>query len=132
MTLRHLPFAALFALAACGGGDTQADPAAGSSGPAAAGASSADATVAQGSGAAAGGPGDAALPADVAAFVEKRDTCDHFRGEEPYDDERAKFIGEQLEANCTGTDAELARLRAAHAADPAIMARLADYEDTIE
>ena len=32
----------------------------------------------------------ASRPSDVATFVERRDTCDHFRGEEPYDEGRGE------------------------------------------
>ena len=54
----------------------------------------------------------ARLPADVAKFKERRDICDHFRGEEPYDAERRKFLEENLNKYCTGTDKELASLKA--------------------
>ncbi|MDE2596918.1 MAG: hypothetical protein KGL44_08580 [Sphingomonadales bacterium] len=73
-----------------------------------------------------------AIPADVAAFVARRDQCDHFRGEEATDDERGHFLAEQLDKYCTGTDAVLARLRREHAAQPAAIAALKDYEDKIE
>ncbi|MET3925893.1 hypothetical protein [Devosia sp. 2618] len=76
--------------------------------------------------------GTAALPGEVRAFIEKRDICDHFRGEEAYDAERAKQIDEALALNCTGTDAELARLRSEFAGDAAIIGALADYETRIE
>jgi hypothetical protein len=35
---------------------------------------------------------DPAVPADVAKFKDRRDLCDHFRGEEPYDEERRAFL----------------------------------------
>lgn len=73
-----------------------------------------------------------ALPADVAAFKEKRDSCDHFRGEEPYDAERGAFLAKQLEATCKGTDKALADLRARYAGDAAAKAALADYETQVE
>ncbi|MCC2976434.1 hypothetical protein LK533_07075 [Sphingomonas sp. PL-96] len=74
----------------------------------------------------------AKLPADVVAFRERRDECDHFRGEDPYDAERAAFLSEALARTCTGTDAELKALRARYAANAAILAALADYEDEAE
>lgn len=48
------------------------------------------------------------LPHDITKFVERRDVCDHFRGE-PYegDAERRDFIERQLNEYCNGTDAEL-------------------------
>jgi len=73
-----------------------------------------------------------ALPPDVAAFVERRDLCDHFRGEDPYDEERAAFLKENIERYCTGTDAELARLKDKYSGDKAVMDILNGYEDDIE
>ncbi len=74
----------------------------------------------------------AELPRDVAAFVARRDRCDHFRGEDPENPARARAVARGLEANCRGTDAELARLKQRHARDPAIRARLDRYETSVE
>ncbi|MGE5305257.1 MAG: hypothetical protein ACM3TN_18255 [Alphaproteobacteria bacterium] len=49
----------------------------------------------------------AGLPADVLKFKERRDLCDHFRGEDPYDKERRKFLEENLKKYCAGTDRDL-------------------------
>lgn len=75
---------------------------------------------------------DAPLPPEVVAFRERRDECDHFRGEDPYDEERAAFLSEALTRTCTGTDAELKALRARYAGDPRVLAALAEYEDEAE
>ena len=77
-------------------------------------------------------PGTSELPAEVVAFVKQRDGCDHFRGEEPYDAERARFINERLEALCTGTDRRLAELRARYRTRADVTAALAGYEDAVE
>lgn len=77
-------------------------------------------------------PKNAALPADVVAFRAKRDECDQFRGEEPYDAERAAFLEKALERTCSGTDAELKALRTRYASDAAAIKALAGYEDAIE
>lgn len=74
----------------------------------------------------------AALPAAVLAFRELRDQCDHFRGEEGYDAQRAAFLAKELARTCTGTDAALAALRERYRQDPSALAALKDYEDTIE
>lgn len=77
--------------------------------------------------------GDAnGLPADVAAFRKRREECDHFRGEEPYDAERAAELRKALDRTCKGTDAELASLRRRHAGEKATIAALSDYEATVE
>ena len=78
------------------------------------------------------------LPREVRDFIERREGCDHFRGEpvpEPEDDPegaRRRQIESALEKLCTGTDAELARLRARYRNDAAVTAALADFEDDIE
>ena len=73
-----------------------------------------------------------ALPADVVAFKEARDGCDHFRGEEPYDAARAAFIAAQLEKLCTGTDQRLVELQARYRNRPDVTAALAGYEHPVE
>jgi hypothetical protein len=78
------------------------------------------------------------LPHEVRAFIERREGCDHFRGEpvpEPEDDPegaRRKQIESALAKLCTGTDAELARLRARYRHDAMVTAALAGFEDEIE
>lgn len=72
------------------------------------------------------------LPADVAMFKKHRDLCDHFRGEEPYDAERRTFLEESLKKYCTGTDQELASLRAKYKNNLVVLKVLSEYEDAIE
>jgi hypothetical protein len=76
--------------------------------------------------------GCATTPADVASFQERRAKCDHFRGEEPYNDSRARFLAEQLGNYCTGTDADLSRLKRKYARDPEVMRTLNAYDERIE
>jgi hypothetical protein len=74
-----------------------------------------------------------ALPADVTAFKAKRDQCDHFRGEDPGDDEaRAAELERKLDQTCKGTDARLKALRRQYAGNPKVSAALAHYEDDVE
>ena len=73
-----------------------------------------------------------ALPADILAFRKKRDDCDHFRGEEPYDAKRAAFLKAALARTCTGTDKALAALRQRYLDRPALLDALKAYEDRIE
>ncbi|MBB5711700.1 hypothetical protein [Sphingomonas xinjiangensis] len=68
------------------------------------------------------------LPRQVQRFITRRNGCDHFRGEEPYDADRNAEISRQLTRLCTGTDAELARLKRRHAHNPAVQRALAGYE----
>jgi hypothetical protein len=83
-------------------------------------------------------PGYCGYPADVRAFVDQRDACDHWRGEPipgPEDDpeqDRRKQVLAGIEASCTGTDQRLSELKAAYASDPKIMQLLDGYESDIE
>lgn len=78
------------------------------------------------------------LPAEVRAFVDDRDACDHFRSE-PWpetdgadDRERRRALVEGVRTNCGGTDARLADLRRRYAANAEVTAVLAGYETTVE
>ena len=72
------------------------------------------------------------FPQEVSEFEKKRDLCDHFRGEEAYDEERAKEIAEAYKKYCTGTDLELARLKQKYKNETYIMDLLKKYEERIE
>lgn len=61
---------------------------------------------------------------EVAQLAKRIEACEHFAGEEPYDAARAAELRQQVEANCPGNEAELARLRAKHAGNPALIKRL--------
>ena len=72
------------------------------------------------------------LPADVAAFIWRRDGCDHFRSEEAYDAERKKDLAFQMRKLCTGTDGMLYDLKLKYAAQRPILDKLNTYEPHIE
>jgi hypothetical protein len=72
------------------------------------------------------------IPADVEKFVKRRDICDHLRGEEAYDPQRAEELEDGMQENCEGTDKELRTLRLRYAKNPEIKAKLAKYEREIE
>lgn len=73
-----------------------------------------------------------AFPAEVTTFMVDRDGCDHFRGEEPYDAERAAYLEQSIRDLCKGSDAKLAKLRRRYAEDADVIAALGNYEDRIE
>jgi hypothetical protein len=72
------------------------------------------------------------LPKDVSIFIENRDLCDHFRGEDPYDEERRVFLEENISKFCTGTDAELSKLKKKYSKNQSIMGILNQYEEKVE
>lgn len=84
------------------------------------------------SGVACAGQARTVLPQDVQAFVGKRDMCDHFRGEVPYDKARRQFLIRKMDELCTGTDARLAALKKKYASDETVQSTLAKYEPQIE
>lgn len=72
--------------------------------------------------------------ADLATFLERRATCDHFRGEvpDPPDPQRMKEVEEQVELSCKGTDAQLAALKQRYRDDEAVSKQLAQFEPEVE
>ncbi len=76
----------------------------------------------------------APLPDDVSRFMERRDLCDHFRGEipEPADHRRMEEVISSISRYCLGTDEELARLRKKYIDDPEVRDVLAGYETAVE
>lgn len=76
----------------------------------------------------------APLPNDVAKFVERREGCDHFRGEIPdsADLDRMIEVNRELKKLCKGTDKKLLQLKQKYAANPTVTARLAKFEPNIE
>lgn len=77
-------------------------------------------------------------PHEVRAFIDQRDSCDHFRGEpwpegdSTHERERRRELKSAMKTACTGTDARLLALRAKYRDDASIAAALAAYENDIE
>jgi hypothetical protein len=74
------------------------------------------------------------LPAEVEKFVERREACEHFRGEIPDSQDRSRIneVNVMIARHCTGTDAELAALRTRYFANGAVTEKLSAYETKIE
>lgn len=72
------------------------------------------------------------LPKDVATFMERREACDHWRGEEGFDAARSAEIQWGMCQSCLGTDARLAHLKHKYRAAPDVMTQLAGLEQQIE
>jgi len=71
----------------------------------------------------------APFPDEVTRFMVRRDGCEHFLGEEPYDEDRRAFLNRSIRDLCTGTDKRLATLRKQYAGNPDVIAALAKYEN---
>jgi len=72
------------------------------------------------------------IPDDVGIFIKKRDLCDHFRGEPSYNDERRKFLQQNMIELCTGSDLELSNLKGKYKSNKHVIKLLSVYEDDIE
>jgi len=66
------------------------------------------------------------MPADVQAFLARENTCQHFAGEEPYDDERRRELEEASAAYCEGREKIFTGLVARHRDDCAVRSALID------
>jgi hypothetical protein len=62
----------------------------------------------------------------------RRQTCDHFRGEEPYSAERRAELEAASDKYCRGTDRELAALRSKYRNNAGILKVLDTFENDIE
>jgi hypothetical protein len=74
------------------------------------------------------------LPREVQRFVDRREGCDHMRGEipEPGEKRRMEEVNREIRKLCTGTDKELARLRRKYVAESTVMQVLNEFEPDIE
>ncbi len=73
-----------------------------------------------------------AFPEDVTTFRSERERCDHFRGEEAYDESRRQELMQKLEQFCKGTDIKLAALRTKYVSQPEVIESLKNFEDQVE
>lgn len=69
------------------------------------------------------------LPCDVLRFIEKRDICDHLRGELPENPETSTT---DVDKYCKGTDKKLAELLKKYSNRPDIQETLSSYDSKIE
>ncbi|MFV0623186.1 hypothetical protein ACBY01_04125 [Sphingomonas sp. ac-8] len=71
-----------------------------------------------------------AVPRDVRRFVDRRAMCDHWSGEEPYDQARnAQILAALTRLRCETIDADEAKLRRRYAQDPAALRALDPVEE---
>lgn len=75
----------------------------------------------------AGVPATRPLPLDVRRYIERRQGCDHWRGEYSEDPVRRHQIERGVRKECIGSDRELDRLRRTYRRVPRVVAALDDY-----
>jgi hypothetical protein len=74
------------------------------------------------------------LPRDVQRFVDRREACDHMRGDIPDPSEKRPMNGVAREINmlCAGTDRELVQLKRKYATNSTIMQILTQFETGVD
>jgi len=77
---------------------------------------------------------DEPLPRDVQRFVDRREGCDHMRGEmpDPGERQRARAMSREIQQLCAGTDHSLAQLKKRYAKNPVVMRHLDEFEPAVE
>ena len=74
-----------------------------------------------------------AAPADVRTFIERRQSCNHWGGEDPYDAARATEVESAARAlRCTRLGVDEKALRRRHARNPAVQDLLTRTAEWIE
>ena len=76
--------------------------------------------------------GTDALPKDVSSFLKLRESCDHWRGEYGYDEERQADINWSVCQSCPRTDAKLAKLKHKYRGNEKVLEKLNKLEPEIE
>jgi hypothetical protein len=70
------------------------------------------------------------LPADVKALVDRHEGCDHWAGEEPYDEARGKEIAAAVrKLKCDRIDKDVAALRRKYTGNPAVKKALDAFNE---
>jgi hypothetical protein len=65
------------------------------------------------------------MPTDVSDFIRRAVVCNHWAGEEPYDEDRRAQINAAVQTlRCRALDADQAALRAKHAGHAEVLGRL--------
>ncbi len=71
-------------------------------------------------------------PADIQGWMNRLNTCAHFSGEPPYDEERQKYIDDQLEKNkCATIRCDYEKLKADYEGDIIYFGIIVGYMESI-
>lgn len=71
-------------------------------------------------------------PKNIRHFLERREGCDHLRGEEAYNAERGRYLYEQMLKYCKGTDEELRLLKEKYRSAAGISGLLDKFDERVE
>jgi len=71
------------------------------------------------------------VPPDVQAYLERRRACEHFIGEEPFDEARRRFLQLRILQTCSGINAQGEATRELHKDDPQVLKLLEPHSERI-
>lgn len=71
------------------------------------------------------------IPPDVQGYLERRRACEHFIGEEPYDEARRRFLHLRILQSCSGINEQGQATRDLHHDDPKILKLLEAHNEPI-
>jgi hypothetical protein len=77
-------------------------------------------------------PDTAGMPEDVQRYIVQHHGCVHWAGEPDFNAARRRQIQKAVEELCTGIDAIGREVRARHAGNPDVLARIKGYENLEE
>ena len=72
---------------------------------------------------------ESSWPPDVQSAIERAEACEHFRGEEPYDQERRRFLELRILQSCSGINEQLRATRELHSKNAEILKKLGEFEE---
>lgn len=71
------------------------------------------------------------IPPDVQSYLDRRRACEHFLGEEPYDDGRRRFLQLRILQTCSGINEQGEATRQLHRDSPEILKLLEPHLEPI-
>lgn len=71
------------------------------------------------------------IPPDVVEYLERRRACEHFIGEEPFDEARRRFLRLRILQSCSGINEQGQATRELHRDDPRISKLLEPHTEPI-
>jgi hypothetical protein len=71
------------------------------------------------------------VPPDVQAYLERRRACEHFIGEEPFDEARRRFLHLRILQSCSGINEQGEATRELHRDKPEILKLLEAHSEPI-
>jgi hypothetical protein len=71
------------------------------------------------------------FPPDVEAYLERRRACEHFIGEEPFDEARRRFLRLRILQTCSGINEQGEATRELHKDDPRVLKLLEPHSERI-